>query len=794
MASFKLAELYTEITARDTGFNVEITKVDKALKHTKGNVFGLTAAFSKMGRIIKAVASKVVASIDRIAHVSKRIFIALTAAVLAVTIQFASFEQTMALVKARTGATTDEFIKLEKQARLMGLTTVFTAKQAAAAMAQFALQGLSTKEIIEAIEPTLNLAAAGQLEMAQAALITAGVMRAMKLDVSQLERVVDVLAKTAVTSATDVTQLGEALKAVGAIGKTSGLSLEETSTALGILAQRMITGEQAGTAFRNILLRLQRQPLEVRKALEELGVSVADASGNFKSFSHILDDINEGLKKYDEVTKTALISQIGGLRATAALIALLDEGGAKFTELTQDKTGISGFSKMIADIQLDTLTGKFKLMISAVTEASIAFGKTLQPSVEFVMHTVRQFAAWLSVLNKEIKEMLLKGAAFSAIATSMAVSLSFLVATVGPVNLLIGTLISLIITLASTMLLASLKGNTLVEKIKDLKDIVTELITKNKDQIKDYFDTFVGGFAVVIAAAKNWELSLKIITNSVKLIFTSLILDIKSELGKFADIFRIIDLEMRNFFRGMGDAIVLEGMKFAQIIDKAMAAMLGTLPGGVPSGLQKKIEERQDLIDSFRKDRDERRDEFDEKRDKLIGKIQAPRKTTKEEILLRANIAFDKNELERKARVIKDKILGDIAGPPEVIIARKDMSDEELGIRNPVRPPRPRIPTPDELRAAFAIEQQQKGGGIGSSVGGQPFSVVAGVVNQIELAATGNKLVRKVLNTAQLHLKIAEDQLIEQKKITTSFTKKSTRQMVGLIADNASIQSSLGAP
>lgn len=831
MASFKLAELYTEITARDAGFNVEISKVDKALKRTKNNVFGLTAAFTKMGRIIKAVASRVVTSINRIAQVSKKMFIALTAAVLAVTIQFASFEQTMALVEARTGATREEFLRLEKQARLMGLTTVFTAKQAAAAMAQFALQGLSVNEIISAIEPTLNLAAAGQLEMAQAALITAGVMRAMQLDVKELGRVTDVLAKTAVTSATDVTQLGEALKAVGAISKTSGLSLEETSTALGILAQRMITGEQAGTALRNILLRLQRQPLEVRKALELLGVGVADASGNFKSFAVIIDEINEGLKKYDEVTKTALISQIGGLRATAALIAILDEGGAKFTELTQDKTGISGFAKQIADIQLDTLTGRFKLMISAITEASIAFGKTLQPSIEFVMHTIRQVAAWLSVLNKEIKEMIIKGAAFSGIAAGMAIFLSLLIAVIGPVNLLIGTLVSLIITLASSMLLASLKGDTLIEKLKDLKDIVIELVTKNKDKIKEYFETFVGGFSVVIAAAKNWELSLRIVTNSVKLHFTSFFLDMKHGLSKFADVFKLIDLEFRNFFRGIGDHIVDFGLFVAQKTDKIMAAMMKFLPGGVPSGLQKKIEERQALIDSFRKDRDERRDEFDEKRDKLIRSFADPsRKTTKKEILLMANIAFDKNELERKARVIKDKILENIAGrnigefdpstqqPTPRMLLPGMMTREEQRKRwdidakwrreekerrkyeesgQQLRPftKRWQPPTPTEIREMLGkdkIQERKEKEGIG---GTQTFTGIVEMSRKIQLAASGGDLQTKMLKTAGRHLITAQEQLEEQRKLTALVNKTSVaNQMPSLIPEDASIRRSLGGP
>lgn len=826
-ASFKLAELYTEITARDAGFDIAISKVGTKLSAVSSIAGTLTKSLRRVIGATKVAMRAIVTGIQRVGQASKRLLIALAAAGLTVTIQFASFEQTMALVEARTGATADEFIRLEKTARAMGLTTVFTAKQAASAMAQFALQGLDTNEIIAAIEPTLNLASAGQLEMAQAALITAGVMRAMSLDVKELGRVTDVLAKTAVTSATDVTQLGEALKAVGAIGATSGLSLEETSTALAILAQRMITGEQAGTALRNILLRLQRQPLEVRKALDKLGVSVADANGDFKDFSLIIDEINNGLKKYDEVTKTALISQIGGLRATAALIAILDEGGQKFKELTQDKTGISGFAKKIADIQLDTLTGRFKLMISAITELSISFGKVLQPSIEFVMNAVRQLSSWVSKLNKNIKEMVIKGTAMAAIASTMGLSLSLLFATIGPVNLIISTLISLIITLASGMILTSLKGDTLIEKLNSLKDIVIELVANNKNKIKEYFDAFIGGFALVIASGKNWKLSLGIVTDSIKLIFTSLVLDVKDELGKLVTVFKIIDLEARNFFRGVGDELVQSSLEFATIISKAMLALSVLLPKSVTDVIKNQLKGVDNLIASFVEDRNIRRDEFDEDRDKLLDRLQRPREQTKEEFLLRGKIGQAKNELERIANRIKKKLIEDISsgefkpsprrftpegrfidpihgpvGSPAHISPSKDKrpafdpafvpqpKDESSLFPPGLRTQSERLAAAKEAR--FQRNKQQQGDtGIG---GPQQFTGIAEMTRKIQLAASGGSLEARILKTAKEHLTIAERQLEEQQKLSKAINKTTVKsQMSGLIPDNASIQRSLGA-
>ena len=123
---------------------------------------------------------------------------------------FASFESQMARVKALTGAQGAEFDKLEKTARRLGSTTVFSASQAAEAMSYFALAGFDVDKILGAIGPTLNLAAAGQIEIAQAADIAAKIMAGMGLSADELTGAVDVMAKAMTTANTDLTMLGDA--------------------------------------------------------------------------------------------------------------------------------------------------------------------------------------------------------------------------------------------------------------------------------------------------------------------------------------------------------------------------------------------------------------------------------------------------------------------------------------------------------------------------------------------------------------------------------------------------------
>jgi hypothetical protein len=107
---------------------------------------------------------------------------------------FASFESQMARVQALTGATTQDFARLKAEAKRLGRTTVFSASQAAEAMSFFALAGFKVDQILRAVGPTLNLAAAGQIEIAQAADIAAKIMAGMGLEADELGDAVDVMA------------------------------------------------------------------------------------------------------------------------------------------------------------------------------------------------------------------------------------------------------------------------------------------------------------------------------------------------------------------------------------------------------------------------------------------------------------------------------------------------------------------------------------------------------------------------------------------------------------------------
>ena len=362
--ALKLVELYAEITAKDTGFRRSMAGIKRLSKQTEAGFKRLGASAKRMGIVLGAMGT--------IALVS-----------------FGKFELAMARVGALSQATGNELEILTEKARMLGKSTVFAATEAADAMSAFALAGFSVQEMLAAVGPTLDLAAAAQLSMAESAEIAAGIMRSMAIPVEGLTRVMDVIAKTFTTSMTTAQTLGQTMRMLGPIAQTSGQSLESVMATVGILGNNMIRGSMAGVQLKNVLIRLQAQPNEVAKALKKLNIEVARSDGSMRGLSHIIDDLNASMEHMGTVARSKFVALIGGMRSVAGLTILMREGGDAIREYEQRLIDSGGTNKKIADQMRDTLWGSFKLLTSAAKDLTIAVGKSLAP-------TMRRWAADIS--------------------------------------------------------------------------------------------------------------------------------------------------------------------------------------------------------------------------------------------------------------------------------------------------------------------------------------------------------------------------------------------------------------
>lgn len=312
---------------------------------------------------------------------------------------FAGFEKSMARVHALTNATDKDFAMLSDRARQLGRDTVFMASDAADAMAFFALAGFKVNEIMGAVGPTMDLAAVGMMEVKDAADIMAKVIRGMGLDVNESAKAVDIMAKAMTTANTDLPMLGEAFKYVGPIAKSAGITFEEVTAAIQLLSNAGIQGQMAGTTLRGLFLEMVNP--ETLAKLDAMGVKVMDAMGNTREFASVVDDFKRSLEGLGSAEKLAKIGSIFDKRQAAGFAVLVDQGGDKLREFTEELKDSGGTAKRIADTQLNTVWGMFKLIGSSLEGVAIELGEAIMPVLRIVGE---ELVKWLNAGALWIKE------------------------------------------------------------------------------------------------------------------------------------------------------------------------------------------------------------------------------------------------------------------------------------------------------------------------------------------------------------------------------------------------------
>ncbi len=310
---------------------------------------------------------------------------------------FAGFEQQMARVKALTNANADEFAKLETKAKQLGAATVFSASQAAEAMSYFALAGFKTDQILGAIGPTLDLAAAGQIEIGEAADIATKIMAGMGIASDDLGNAVDVMAKAMTTANTDLLMLGEAFKFVGPMAKSAGISLEEITAAIQLLSNAGVQGEMAGTTLRGMLLSLTSPSAEAQTELKRLGVRVLDAAGDVRPLVEIISDLENAMSGVGSGGKLRVLGTIFPARQAAGAAELVSQGAERLREATRQLQSSSGTAAKIASTQLNTLQGDFVILTSALEGVAIAVGEAMRTVLRLVTQAVSKLLSILSV-------------------------------------------------------------------------------------------------------------------------------------------------------------------------------------------------------------------------------------------------------------------------------------------------------------------------------------------------------------------------------------------------------------
>ena len=318
----------------------------------------------------------------------------------------AQFESAMNQVAAVSGATGKDFKDLESLAKDLGETTSFSASQAAEGMSFLAMAGFEVNDILESMPGVLNLAAAGQMDLAMASDIASNILTGFGKDASEMANAVDVLAKTFTSSNTNLVQLGEAMAYVAPVANSAGLQFEEVSAAVGLLGNAGIQASMAGTALRGAISRLLSPTAESEKILNRLGITALDSAGNLLPLNKIIEQLEKS------GATTADILTIFGDRAGPGISALVDQGSESLRELTKELENSGGTAQDIADKQLEGLNGALKRLQSAfeglmITIADSGLLDAATRLIERLTESVGKLAERWRKLAPEVQENIL---------------------------------------------------------------------------------------------------------------------------------------------------------------------------------------------------------------------------------------------------------------------------------------------------------------------------------------------------------------------------------------------------
>jgi TP901 family phage tail tape measure protein len=391
-------------------FSAPLARISSSLKGLKGEFAGVSAAF-KLGADMRQAAEGAGAFGSMLVGALRPGFE-----------EFKGFESQLSELAAISGEIgTKAFGDLKKQAADLGAATSYSGTEAAAAMTELARAGRNATEIM-AITPTvLSLARASGMSLAQTAETLGGAMNGLGLDAAQSAHAADVMAKTFTSSATSLGDLGEAFKMAAPLAKQANISVEQLSTAIGVLGNAGIRGTMAGTGLQGVMLGLVAPTKMSSKYLGEIGLKGEKlktlqktlASGNLGG---AIRQIGEATAKLPDEKKMRILEGIFGREAlktaTVLIDAKLDTESIKGWDALEGKLDkATGTANRMAFVMEDNLAGELERTGGSISSLALQIGERLKPSIVAVATGVQNMigsvSAWVDK-NPELANSLVR--------------------------------------------------------------------------------------------------------------------------------------------------------------------------------------------------------------------------------------------------------------------------------------------------------------------------------------------------------------------------------------------------
>ena len=334
-----------------------VRKIKEELNTFKGKVYtatvnvkqNLSGASNKAVNVVSGAMFGATAQVAGMAGIGFGIFDAVKG--------YADFEEEMSAVKAISGATGDEFNKLKEKAIQMGADTKYSALESVQAFKYMGMAGWKTGDMINGIAGIMDLAAASGEDLAMTADIVTDSLSAFGLQAKDSAMFADVLAAAATNSNTNVALMGQTFKYAAPVAGALGFTVQDTATAIGLMANQGIKGSEAGTALRSTMTRMVKPTSDSAEAMQILGLNILDANGKMKPFRDIIKDVRSGMSKLTPESKASVAAMLAGQEAMSGLLALVNSSDADFDKLAGAIDNSSGAAQNMANIRMDNLKG-----------------------------------------------------------------------------------------------------------------------------------------------------------------------------------------------------------------------------------------------------------------------------------------------------------------------------------------------------------------------------------------------------------------------------------------------------
>lgn len=383
------------------------SSLDKAFSQTKRELDNLYRFSKRTNQSFLSSVNKMDAFVDKtfsfMAKGAAAASAGITGALAASTAAGASFESQMSTVQAISQASESEMARLKALAKQMGIETKFSATEAGQGLEYMAMAGWDVDSMLAGLPGIMNLAAASEEDLGQVSDIVTDAMTAFNLEASRSAEFADVLAQASARSNTDVAMMGQTFKYVAPVAGALGFSIQDTATAIGLMANAGIKGEQAGTSLRAIFSRIVKPTAEVASAMKRIRLSVTNSDGSMRSLDEILRDLRAGFSGLSESERASTAASLASQEAMSGMLALVNASDENYEKLSDSIYHAKGAAEEMAGVRMNNLKGDVTLLKSSAEGAGIAIYEGLS---EPFREGVQTGTEWLNSFTESVEENL----------------------------------------------------------------------------------------------------------------------------------------------------------------------------------------------------------------------------------------------------------------------------------------------------------------------------------------------------------------------------------------------------